>query len=207
MAATSWRALSALPSRITASAGADLYSRIYVRSGARDLLQHGPTRLARTWAFGLASNCERKHFPASSLRVSHLWGFGGTQSEVVDKVKEEIETLSPNKIFAVVHISGRQFKIAPNDLIVINRIAADIGEKIYLEKVLLAGSENFTLVGTPLLSNEKVRVLATVTEHSKTAKVIVFKKKRRKNYKRKRGHRQDITVLRINDVHISSDIH
>lgn len=109
-----------------------------------------------------------------------------------------------NKLFAVVHISGRQFKITSNDLIVVNQIEADIGDEIYLEKVLLAGSEDITLIGRPMLSEELIRIKATVTEHTKTAKVIVFKKKRRKNYKRKYGHRQPISVLRINSIDINT---
>lgn len=129
-----------------------------------------------------------------------------TNAEVLGKVVNQLEGLKEqqNKFFAVVQISGRQFKITPNDLIVVNQIPADVGDEIYLEKVLLAGSEDVTLIGTPLLSAELIRIKATVTEHTKTAKVIVFKKKRRKNYKRKHGHRQPVSVLRINSININA---
>lgn len=107
-----------------------------------------------------------------------------------------------SKLFAVVHICGRQFKVTPNDLVVVSRLQADIGESIFLEKVLLAGSENFTLLGTPILNPSIVRVTATVVEHGRAAKIVIFKKKRRKNYKRKKGYRQDNTTLRINGIEL-----
>ena len=125
-----------------------------------------------------------------------------SSQEVLAKVNEEISKQPQSKLFAVVHIGGRQFKITPGDLIVVNRLPAKIGMCIFLDKVLLAGSDNYTIIGTPILNKELVCVKATVVEHSRAAKVIVFKKKRRKNYKRKKGHRQDITTLRINSIEL-----
>ncbi|XP_032234947.2 39S ribosomal protein L21, mitochondrial [Nematostella vectensis] len=122
-------------------------------------------------------------------------------SDIISKVEDEMARgQNSGKVFAVVHIGGRQFKITVNDTITINRIDAEMGNKIRLEKVLLVGGENFTVIGRPLLERDLVTIFATVIEKTKTAKVIVFKKKRRKGYKRTRGHRQDITVLRINSI-------
>ncbi|XP_065912370.1 large ribosomal subunit protein bL21-like isoform X2 [Dysidea avara] len=120
-------------------------------------------------------------------------------------ISEEIEIQPPSNLFAVVHISGRQFKVTKNDLIVIHRIPAEVGSQIVLEKVLLVASENFSLIGTPLLRKETVKVNATVVEHTRLAKVIIFKKKRRKGYKKKKGHRENVTTLRINDITIDVD--
>lgn len=113
---------------------------------------------------------------------------------------------SSGHIFAVVHIGGRQFKITINDTIVINRIDADTGERIHIEKVLMVGGENFSVIGTPLVARDLARIEATVVEKTKSPKVIVFKKKRRKGYKRTQGHRQDITVLRINSIHVQPEL-
>ncbi|XP_064396553.1 large ribosomal subunit protein bL21-like [Halichondria panicea] len=141
-----------------------------------------------------APSCGPHRLPWTNRHLS-------SNAELLDQVNTDLEAVQDqNKRFCVVHISGRQFKVTSNDLIVVNQIPADVGAEIFLEKILLAGSDNFTLVGTPLLSEDVVRVRATVVEHNKTAKVIVFKKKRRKNYKRTKGHRQPISVLRINSI-------
>eukprot|EP00049_Salpingoeca_infusionum_P025398 m.19119 g.19119 ORF g.19119 m.19119 type:complete len:152 (+) comp7979_c0_seq1:152-607(+) len=105
--------------------------------------------------------------------------------------------------FAVVHVGGKQYKVAPNDVIVTNKLDCEIGKVIRLEKVLLAGSADFTMIGTPLLSRDGVKVTAMVTEQSKGAKIVSFKKKRRQGYIRKKGHRQDLTFLRIQEVDVS----
>lgn len=75
---------------------------------------------------------------------------------------------------------------------------ADVGERIHLKKVLMVGSQHFTAIGTPLLTEAMVE--ASIEEQVRAAKVTTFKFKRRKNHRRTRGHRQEITVLRIGDV-------
>ncbi|CAH3033396.1 unnamed protein product [Porites lobata] len=128
-------------------------------------------------------------------------------SDVIKDVQDEmLKSGSSGHIFAVVHIGGRQFKITINDTIVINRIDADTGERIHIEKVLMVGGENFSVIGTPLVARDLARIEATVVEKTKSPKVIVFKKKRRKGYKRTQGHRQDITVLRINSIHVQPEL-
>lgn len=108
---------------------------------------------------------------------------------------------APDK-FAVVHVGAHQFKVVPGDLIITEKlIGAEVQDKIFLEKVLLVGGVDFTDIGQPLV--EGARVLATVEEQTLAEKVIVFKMKRRKQYRRWNGHRQQITVLRIEDIDYS----
>eukprot|EP01080_Neovahlkampfia_damariscottae_P005636 gene5636-9452_t len=95
-------------------------------------------------------------------------------------------------------MGGKQYKITPNDLITVERIMADVGSTIHLNKVLLVGGTDFTAIGRPMLSN--VKVIATVEQQRHAAKVIVFKKKKRKRYRRWQGHQQLITMLRIEDI-------
>ncbi|XP_020606233.1 39S ribosomal protein L21, mitochondrial-like, partial [Orbicella faveolata] len=101
---------------------------------------------------------------------------------------------------------GSQFKITLNDTILINRIDAETGDRIRIEKVLLVGGENFTVVGTPLVARDLVRVEATVLEKTKGPKKIVFKMKRRKGYRKWKEHYQDITVLRINSIQVQPSL-
>merc|ERR1712059_243954 len=100
------------------------------------------------------------------------------------------------KIFAVVYIAGKQFKVTTNDIIIPpSPIDAECGDKIRLEKVLALGGSKFSLFGAPLLNRDLVKVEAVVLE-----KTSSFKKKRRKNHKRWKGHRDEITVLKIDSI-------
>ncbi|XP_062506665.1 large ribosomal subunit protein bL21m-like [Corticium candelabrum] len=118
----------------------------------------------------------------------------------LERVNRMIGDHSFGRPFAVVHLGGTQHKITAEDTIVVNKLHVEPGARILLNKVLLIGTKHFTLVGQPLVSKDVVSVEATVTEQTRTKRIIVFKKKRRKNYKRTRGHRQDVTVLRINRI-------
>ena len=80
----------------------------------------------------------------------------------------------------------------------INSIDVPIQTSIILDKVLLVGSTDYTVIGQPIIPSAKV--IATVEEHEKTEKVIIYKKRRRKTYARKTGHRQPYTLLRISDI-------
>eukprot|EP00795_Rhopilema_esculentum_P005413 gene5413-580_t len=123
---------------------------------------------------------------------------------IVGKVKEAMsQSIKFKNIFAVVHIGGKQFRITQNDIIMIHKVAAECGDKIKLQKVLMVGGKEFSLIGKPLLRN--IHIEATVLEKTKGRNVIVFKKKRRKNYKRWKEHRQDLTVLRINRIELNPE--
>jgi large subunit ribosomal protein L21 len=101
-------------------------------------------------------------------------------------------------MFAVIRTGGKQYKVAPNDVIFVEKLPAEAGSSIDLDDVLMVGDEAGTTSGTPELGG--VHVTATVLEQKRDDKIIVFKKKRRHNYRRKNGHRQYLTVLRINDI-------
>ena len=101
-------------------------------------------------------------------------------------------------MYAVVKTGGKQYRVAHNDVIIVERLAAEAGADIELDQVLLLNDGKDTMIGTPLV--EGARVAATVLDQSRADKIIVFKKKRRKDYRRTRGHRQLVTVLRITDI-------
>jgi large subunit ribosomal protein L21 len=98
-------------------------------------------------------------------------------------------------MYAVVDIAGKQFKIAPNDKILVPSLEEKIGSTVRFDRVLLVGEDNQISVGNPLVAGASVE--ATVLGHMKDEKVIVFKKKKRKGYRLKRGHRQGYTQIQI----------
>jgi large subunit ribosomal protein L21 len=101
-------------------------------------------------------------------------------------------------MFAVIRTGGKQYKVAKDDVISVEKLAAEPGATIELTEVLMIGEGAEVSNGAPLLDGASVS--ATVVEQTRGAKVIVFKKKRRHNYRRKKGHRQNLTVLRITDI-------
>ncbi|XP_065066923.1 large ribosomal subunit protein bL21m-like [Rhopilema esculentum] len=140
----------------------------------------------------------------SSITNSLILPEGSKRDSIVGKVKEAMsQSIKFKNIFAVVHIGGKQFRITQNDIIMIHKVAAECGDKIKLQKVLMVGGKEFSLIGKPLLRN--IHIEATVLEKTKGRNVIVFKKKRRKNYKRWKEHRQDLTVLRINRIELNPE--
>ncbi len=94
-------------------------------------------------------------------------------------------------MFAVVRTGGKQYRVAAGDKIAVEKLAGEAGETIVLGDVLLAGE------GADLADASKVTVSAEIIAQAKSEKVIVFKKRRRHNYRRKAGHRQQMTLLRI----------
>ena len=101
-------------------------------------------------------------------------------------------------MFAVIRTGGKQYKVAKNDVISVEKLPGEAGETIALDQVLMLGDGEATKVGAPLV--EGARVEATIVEQTRGPKIIVFKKKRRKNYRRKKGHRQDLTVVRVTGI-------
>lgn len=102
-------------------------------------------------------------------------------------------------MFAVVELQGRQHKVLENDLVMLDRYPAAVADRLLLSHVLLLGTPGFTVVGRPLVAGASVH--ATVEEHTELAKILSFKKRRRKNKSaRMRGSRPPVTVLRINRI-------
>jgi large subunit ribosomal protein L21 len=100
-------------------------------------------------------------------------------------------------MFAVIRTGGKQYRVAPNDIIKVEKIAGKPGEIVELAEVLLLGGDS-PKTGSPTIAG--ALVAAEVLEQTRGDKVVVFKKKRRKNYRRKKGHRQDLTALRITEI-------
>jgi large subunit ribosomal protein L21 len=97
-------------------------------------------------------------------------------------------------MFAVVRTGGKQYRVAEGDLIRVERLEGEKGGTITLGEVLMAGDK----IGAPLVSGASVA--AEIVAQARGPKIIVFKKKRRQNYRRKNGHRQDLTILRITGI-------
>ena len=101
-------------------------------------------------------------------------------------------------MFAVLNTGGKQYKVSQGDLIEVEKLESDVGDKVTLSQVLMIGEGEKVEVGSPYVSNCKVT--GEVVEQGKGAKIIIFKKKRRKNYRRKNGHRQLFTQLKITEI-------
>ena len=101
-------------------------------------------------------------------------------------------------MFAVIKTGGKQYRVAANDQITIEKLIGSAGETVAFEHVLMLTRDGVTTVGAPTVAG--VSVVAEIVEQGRGDKVISFKKRRRQNSKRKRGHRQDLTVVRITDI-------
>ncbi|MDD2294012.1 MAG: 50S ribosomal protein L21 [Bacteroidales bacterium] len=101
-------------------------------------------------------------------------------------------------MYAIVDIAGQQFKVETGKQIFVNRLAAEVGASLDFNKVLLTDNEGKVNVGAPYVEGANVK--ATVLEHCKADKVIIFKKKRRKGYQKKNGHRQYLTKIQIEEI-------
>ena len=101
-------------------------------------------------------------------------------------------------MFAVIKTGGKQYRVAANDVITVATLAGEPGTAVTFDQVLMVTNDGTTQVGAPLI--EGVTVAGEVVEHTRGEKVISFKKRRRQNSRRKRGHRQDYTVVRIAEI-------
>lgn len=101
-------------------------------------------------------------------------------------------------MYAVIRTGGKQYKVAPDDVLQIEKIEGAAGDSVSFSDVLMVAGEAGPQFGTPLVSGAVVS--AEVVEQGRGPKVIIFKKKRRQNYRRKRGHRQDLTTVRITGI-------
>ena len=101
-------------------------------------------------------------------------------------------------MFAVIRTGGKQYKVAKDDVISVEKLVGEPGTTVELGEVLIVGEGASATAGAPLVAGASVS--ATVVEQKRGDKIIIFKKKRRHNYRRKNGHRQAITVLRIDEI-------
>ena len=101
-------------------------------------------------------------------------------------------------MYAVVKTGGKQYRVAKDDTILVEKLDAEEGQKVTLSDVMLLGEGDNVTVGTPVVANASVE--AQVVSQTRGPKIIIFRRKRRKNHRRTQGHRQDLTLLKINEV-------
>jgi large subunit ribosomal protein L21 len=106
-------------------------------------------------------------------------------------------------MYAVVKTGGRQYRVEPGDTIDVERLSGEVGDTIDLEPVLMIGDGDDVTIGAPAV--DAARVTAEIVEHKRGKKIVVFKFKRRKNYRRKQGHRQSLTSLKITGIQASDE--
>ena len=105
-------------------------------------------------------------------------------------------------MYAIVEIAGQQFKVQKDQKIFVHRLDAEEGSKISFDKVLLVDNDGKVTLGAPAIAGATIS--AKVEAHVKGDKVIVFRKKRRKGYKKKNGHRQSFTAITISDIKVGA---
>ena len=123
-----------------------------------------------------------RHWPGVPAGRSH----GGT------------ERIRMEAMYALVRTGGKQYRVAKDDTILVERIAADEGAEVILDDIVMLGDGDKVTIGTPRV--EGAAVSATVVSQTRGPKIIIFRRKRRKNHRRTQGHRQDLTLLKINAI-------
>jgi large subunit ribosomal protein L21 len=103
-------------------------------------------------------------------------------------------------MYAVIKTGGKQYRVAPNDVLKIEKLDVEPGATIAFEEVLMVGGDT-PVIGTPTVAGASVS--AQVLDLEKGPKIVIFKKRRRKNYRRRTGHRQKLTVVRITDIAVA----
>jgi large subunit ribosomal protein L21 len=101
-------------------------------------------------------------------------------------------------MYALVKTGGKQYRVSKDDTILVERLSAEEGEQIILNDIVMLGDGDKVTIGTPLVDGAGVS--ATVVRQTRGPKIIIFRRKRRKNHRRTQGHRQDLTLLKINDI-------
>ena len=101
-------------------------------------------------------------------------------------------------MYAVIKTGGKQYKVAAGNLIAIEKLTGDAGDAVSFDEVLLVGGDEGTTVGSPMVAG--AAVAGEIVDHKRTGKILVFKKRRRQNSKRSRGHRQEQTLVRITEI-------
>ena len=103
-------------------------------------------------------------------------------------------------MYAVIQTGGKQYRVAPGDVVKVEKLPGKIGDSISFDKVLMTSDGDNVNLGNPYL--EDSRVMGRIARHGKDRKIVVFKYKRRKGYRRKQGHRQNFTLIKVEDIKI-----
>ena len=101
-------------------------------------------------------------------------------------------------MYAVIRSGGKQYKVSKDDIISVEKLTAEAGDKISIDEVLMISEKDNLILGDPIIKGATVN--AEVLEQTRAKKIIIFKKKRRQNYRRKNGHQQNLTTLKIVDI-------
>jgi large subunit ribosomal protein L21 len=104
--------------------------------------------------------------------------------------------------YAVIRTGGKQYRVTSGELLRIESLKGDVGSQVEFSDVLLTTNEGSVQIGTPLVAGASVT--AQIVEHGKERKIIVFKKKRRQGYRRKQGHRQHFTAVRVQNINLAN---
>ena len=105
-------------------------------------------------------------------------------------------------MYAIVNIAGKQYKVAEGDKLQVARLSSEVGDKVNFDNVLLTDDGKNIKIGKPAVKGAVVS--AEILEHGRLRKILVYKKKRRKGYQRKNGHRQDYSSIKVNSINIST---
>lgn len=103
-------------------------------------------------------------------------------------------------MYAIVHSGGKQYKVQQGDVLRVEKLAGDIGDSVRFDQVMLVNDGENVIVGQPLVENAAVE--GQIVQQDRAKKVIVFKYKRRKRFRRKQGHRQPFTAVRIDNIQL-----
>lgn len=106
-------------------------------------------------------------------------------------------------MYAVVTTGGKQYRVSPGDIIDVEKLPGEVGTTVMLTPVMMIGQGADIMVGTPVLT--EARVEAQIVTHKRGKKIIIFKHKRRKGYRRKQGHRQALTSLKVLGIHAATE--
>ncbi|XP_050300099.1 39S ribosomal protein L21, mitochondrial [Anthonomus grandis grandis] len=130
-----------------------------------------------------------------------------TTNEIIAKVNEQVEQAKQGRLFAIVHLAGKQLKITEGDVVIVEGYwPPECGDKISLDKVLVAGARDFTLIGRPIIQKGLINIEATVIEKTLSHTKTHFRKKRRKQYMRINFYRIPQTYLRINSIQVKGEL-
>jgi len=123
------------------------------------------------------------------------------RKNIIAQVNTEIQNHSHGRLFAVIHVAGKQFKVTTNDIIMVQETwPPDVGDRLRLEKVLLVGGANFTLIGRPLLPRDLVKIEGTVIEKTLSYTKLHFILKKRQNFRRLKFNKTLYSMVRINSI-------
>lgn len=154
-------------------------------------------QMQHEWRHGL--EVKRKHKERQAQREAEIVPMQEqTPKLVLHQVSAQVPQPLDTQVFAVVTLAGLQYKVTKDDVLKVEKLPYAVGSQFAAEKVLLVGTPWYTLLGRPLIPQAKVYF--SVEEQTQSEKLLVFKKKRRKGYQKSKGHRQELTILRVDKI-------